>query len=93
VGWMATVHNNGLTDVHADWSAELQIMVRGGGFDAVTDESGSGDFGPGDTPLAGSLCYDFPPDTVQVRVEFYIDTSGYACQVPSHDSHPTNPCQ
>jgi hypothetical protein len=92
VGWRATVENRGDVSIDAEWTAELQIMVRGGGFEGVAEEHGSDGFGPGDNTLEGSLCFDYPPNTVKVRVEFYIDTEGDHCHVPSHKSKDMAPC-
>ena len=67
-------------------------MQKGGGFDAVTSQSGSGSFSPGDSIVRGTICYDFPPNTTKVHVEFYIDTGDNECPVPSHKSRDMSPC-
>jgi hypothetical protein len=91
VGWRATVENRGDATIDADWTAELQIKVKGGGFDAVAEEHGSSSFSPGDTNLEGSICFDFPPNTDKIRVEFYVE--GDNCNVPSHKSKDAAPCK
>jgi hypothetical protein len=93
VGWTATVHNKGDTPVDVGWTVELQIMQRGGGFDAVTSQSGTSSISPGDSIVRGKICYDFPPNTTKVRVEFYIDTDDNKCPVPSHKSRDMSPCK
>ena len=93
VGWTATVHNKGDTPVDVGWTAELQIMQASGGFDAVTSQSGTSSISPGDSIVKGKICYDFPPKTKKVRVEFYIDTDDNKCPVPSHKSRDMSPCK
>ncbi len=95
MGWTAVVENRGNGMISADWTAELQIKRHSGSFEAVATETGSLTFAPGNSTMAGTICYSFPPDTEKVRVEFYIDAGEgkVMCQVPNHKSHDVDPCR
>ncbi len=93
VNWSATVSNPGPGVVRASYKAELLVMMRGGGgFVSVKSVSGSRDFPPGDTPVTGTIGYNFPANAQQWKVKFSIDTSGYSCTVASHQSNPMDVC-
>jgi Domain of unknown function (DUF5667) len=86
ITWAATVHNPSQAQIEADWQLELQIRTGSGGFQTALTETGHDDFGPGDTEVGDTLCYDFPEDTSQFRVRFTILTTGYPCQPESGQS-------
>lgn len=91
VNWSARVTNPDSGSVEANWTAELQISQRGGGFETVASAHGSQTFSPGETSFQGSLCYTFPPETNNIRVEFTLDNPDFTCH-PHAFSDPKLPC-
>ena len=87
------------------WSPAVDLQVESRSFEQACDRGEferacalyRGDFlegfSPGDSLVKGKICYDFPPNTTKVRVEFYIDSGYNKCPVPSHKSRDMSPCK
>jgi hypothetical protein len=94
VHWVATVLNSGDCTAVVPYKSQLQITQPssvGGGWLGVVTERDTASFPPGTSTVSGDFCYQFPPDTQRIRVEFSIDTTERDCR-PRKKSHTMEPC-
>lgn len=83
INWSASVRNPGSASIRVPWTADLRTKEQGQGWRTVASQSGNSDLAPGENIVAGTICFDFPETTEEVRVVLTLDTTGNPCSLES----------